>query len=92
MAIKAQALAKFVNEATVNEENERKWLLCVDGSSTFAGSGARVVVTSSKRDELEYALKFDLKTSNNEAEYEAFIAGIRMALDTRAKNLIAYSS
>ncbi|KAL0412088.1 UNVERIFIED_CONTAM: hypothetical protein Slati_3798500 [Sesamum latifolium] len=89
-AIKAQALAEFVNEATFTEENEGNWLLHVDGSSTLAGSGAGIVLTSPEGDELEYNLHFDFKASNNEAEYETLIAGIRIALDAGARNLIAY--
>ncbi|KAL0341428.1 UNVERIFIED_CONTAM: hypothetical protein Scaly_1805400 [Sesamum calycinum] len=64
----------------------------VDGSSTLASSRAGVVLTSPKGDELEYALQFTFKASKNEAEYEALIVGIRMALDARARNLIAYSN
>ncbi|KAL0427317.1 UNVERIFIED_CONTAM: hypothetical protein Slati_2906500 [Sesamum latifolium] len=90
-AIKAQALEEFVNEATFTEENERNWLFHVDDSSTLVGSGAGVVLTSSEGDELEYALRFHFKASNNEAENEVFIPGIRMALDARARNLIVYS-
>ncbi|KAL0402066.1 UNVERIFIED_CONTAM: hypothetical protein Slati_4236500 [Sesamum latifolium] len=45
-AIKAQALAEFINEATLMEENEGNWLLHADGSSTLAGSGAGIVLTS----------------------------------------------
>ncbi|KAL0411924.1 UNVERIFIED_CONTAM: Ribonuclease HI [Sesamum latifolium] len=56
----------------------------------LAGSGAGVVLTNLEGDELEYALRFNFKASNNKAEYEALIAGIRMALDTRARILIAY--
>ncbi|KAL0416155.1 UNVERIFIED_CONTAM: hypothetical protein Slati_3447400 [Sesamum latifolium] len=53
-------------------------------------NGTRVVPTSPKGDELEYALRFDFKASNNEAKYEALIADIRVALDAGARNLIAY--
>ncbi|KAK4382148.1 hypothetical protein Sango_2900300 [Sesamum angolense] len=60
--------------------------------STIAGNGAGVVLTSPKEDKLEYVLCFDVKASNNEAGYEALIAGIRMALDAGAKNLIAHSN
>ncbi|KAL0332929.1 UNVERIFIED_CONTAM: hypothetical protein Scaly_2194400 [Sesamum calycinum] len=86
-AIKAQALAEFVNGATFTRREEGNWLLHVDGSSTLAGSEAGIVLTSPEGDELEYALQFDFKASNNETEYEALIAGIRMALDTRERNL-----
>ncbi|KAL0413333.1 UNVERIFIED_CONTAM: Ribonuclease HI [Sesamum radiatum] len=66
------------------------WLLHIDSSSTLAGSGAGVVLTSPEGDELAYALHFDFKASNKEAEYEALIAGIKMALDAGARNLISY--
>ncbi|KAL0456104.1 UNVERIFIED_CONTAM: hypothetical protein Slati_0949600 [Sesamum latifolium] len=88
-AIKVQALAEFVNEATFIEGNEGNWLLHANGSSTFTGSGAGVVFTSPEGGELEYAMHFDFKALNNEAEYEALIASIKMALDAGAKNLIA---
>ncbi|KAL0352285.1 UNVERIFIED_CONTAM: hypothetical protein Scaly_1617200 [Sesamum calycinum] len=67
------------------------FLTSLDGSFTFTGSGARVVLTSLEGDELEYALRFDFNASNNEVEYETLIAGIRMALDAGAKSLITYS-
>ncbi|KAL0373553.1 UNVERIFIED_CONTAM: Retrovirus-related Pol polyprotein from transposon.6 [Sesamum radiatum] len=75
------------------EGNEGNGLLHVDGSSTIDGSGAGEVLTSPEGDELEYALHFDFKALNKEAEYEALIAGIRMFLDAdaRARNLIAYT-
>ncbi|KAL0451503.1 UNVERIFIED_CONTAM: hypothetical protein Slati_1128400, partial [Sesamum latifolium] len=91
IAIKVPTLTEFVNEATLIEEDEGKWLPHVDGSSTFADNGAGAVLTTDpKADELEYALRFNFKASNNEIEYEALIAGIRLALDTGARNLIAY--
>ncbi|KAL0373162.1 UNVERIFIED_CONTAM: hypothetical protein Scaly_0997800 [Sesamum calycinum] len=89
-AVKAQALAKFGNEAMLIEEKEGKWLLHVNGSSTLAGNGVKLVLTSSMEDELNYTLRFDFKVSNNEAEYEALIVGIRMTYDSRARNLIAH--
>ncbi|XP_068498111.1 uncharacterized protein [Phaseolus vulgaris] len=36
---------------------------------------------------LEQALKFDFKTSNNQAEYEAIIVGLNLELDMEAKQL-----
>ncbi|KAK4391464.1 hypothetical protein Sango_1924200 [Sesamum angolense] len=55
LAMKAEALAEFVNEVTLTEGDEGNWLLHVDGSSTLASSKAGVVLTSPKGDELEYA-------------------------------------
>lgn len=38
---------------------------------------------------LEQTLKFEFKTSNNQAEYEAIIAGLNLALDLEVKGLFA---
>ncbi|KAL0302278.1 UNVERIFIED_CONTAM: hypothetical protein Scaly_3037200 [Sesamum calycinum] len=69
---------------------ERPWLLHVDGSSTTQGSGAGVVITSPQGEDMELAIKFDFKASNNETKYEALVLGMRMALDAGALHLIAY--
>ncbi|KAK4403042.1 hypothetical protein Sango_1044900 [Sesamum angolense] len=93
--IKAQALADFVSEmiGTTQAEvpEERPWLLHVDGSSTAQGSEAGVVITSPQGKDMEFAIKFDFKTSKNEAEYEALVLGMRMAQDVGASHLLAYS-
>ncbi|KAK4388301.1 hypothetical protein Sango_2436700 [Sesamum angolense] len=92
--IKAQALADFISEmmGTPMEEASKveKWLLHVDGSSTTQGSGEGVVITSPHKEYLEFAIKFGFKTSNNEAEYEAMVIGMRMAHDVRVRHLVAY--
>ncbi|KAL0440226.1 UNVERIFIED_CONTAM: hypothetical protein Slati_2505600 [Sesamum latifolium] len=67
------------------------WLLHVDGSSTTQGSGAGVVITSPQGEDLEFSIKFDFKASNNEAEYEALVIGMRMAHEAGARHLLAYS-
>ncbi|KAL0403331.1 UNVERIFIED_CONTAM: hypothetical protein Sradi_1973900 [Sesamum radiatum] len=79
--IKAQALANFVSEMTIQEEvsEARPWLLHVYGSSTTQGNGAGIVLTTPKGDNMEFAVKFEFNTSNNEAEYEALVLGMRMA-------------
>ncbi|KAL0457708.1 UNVERIFIED_CONTAM: hypothetical protein Slati_0398000 [Sesamum latifolium] len=68
--IKAQALADFVSEMTGTTQEEvpeaRPWLLHVDGSSTAQGSGAGIVFTTPPGDDMEFALKFKFKASNNE--------------------------
>ncbi|KAL0407859.1 UNVERIFIED_CONTAM: hypothetical protein Sradi_1720300 [Sesamum radiatum] len=40
---------------------------------------------------LEFAIKFGFKASNNEAEYEALVIGMRMVHEARARHLLAYS-
>ncbi|KAL0362157.1 UNVERIFIED_CONTAM: hypothetical protein Scaly_1170900 [Sesamum calycinum] len=80
-AIKAQALVDFVVKMTA-EEGEHKqqwWKLFVDGSSNLQGSGAGLILETPLGDKIQYALRFSFDASNNEAEYEALLAGGRLA-------------
>ena len=79
--IKSQALADFVVELSdlVPEENANKWTLHVDGSSNLKGSGARFVLEGPGNFVLEYFLSFNFQASNNQAEYKALIAGMKLA-------------
>ncbi|GAV58523.1 hypothetical protein CFOL_v3_02056 [Cephalotus follicularis] len=86
-AIKSQVLADFVGYNTPTEcieenpsESEKGiWKLSVDGSSCVTVSEAGLVLTSPDGWTLEYALRFKFKTTNNEAEWEALIAGMTIA-------------
>ncbi|KAL0405188.1 UNVERIFIED_CONTAM: hypothetical protein Slati_3832700 [Sesamum latifolium] len=95
MTIKAQALADFIFEITgmPQEEasEERPWLLHVDGSSITQGNGAGIAITTLQGDDMEFAIKFNFKASNNEAGYEALVLGMRIAQDAGALHLLAYS-
>ncbi|KAL0367639.1 UNVERIFIED_CONTAM: hypothetical protein Sradi_3654000 [Sesamum radiatum] len=68
----------------------KKWLLHVDGSSTTQGSGACIVITSPQGEDLDFIIKFGFKASNNEAEYEALVAGMKMTHKAGARHLLAY--
>ena len=50
-----------------------------DGSKMRTGLGAGVVLTSPKGDKLRYALQIHFPASNNVAEYEVLIHGLRLA-------------
>ena len=81
-AIKAQALADFITEFTTLEEAncpKELWTINTDGSSTQHGGGAGIVNTSPKNDVLEYGVQLKFPITNNEAEYEALLAGLRIA-------------
>ncbi|CAL9031390.1 unnamed protein product, partial [Prunus brigantina] len=60
------------------------WTLYVDGSSNAQGCGAGLVLISPDKVVLEYALRFKFHASNNEAEYEALLAGLRLAKEMGA--------
>ncbi|XP_073137334.1 uncharacterized protein [Henckelia pumila] len=92
-AIKAQILAYFLVEMTVTQEERstQTWMVYVDGSSTSTGSDAGIVVESLQGDKFQYAVKFLFPATNNAAEYEAFIMGIKLALSVGAKRLKVHS-
>jgi len=66
-----------------------QWVLSVDGSSNQQGSGAGVVLEGPNGLLIEHALKFAFKASNNQAEYEALIAGMLLAKEMGARSLLA---
>ncbi|KAL2237676.1 UNVERIFIED_CONTAM: hypothetical protein Sindi_0959300, partial [Sesamum indicum] len=92
-AIKAQALADFIVELAYDEAgiSTPSWSLHVDGSSTSTGSEAGIVLESPEGDKFEYAIKLEYPSSNNEAEYEAFLAGGKLALAVGARKIVIYS-
>ena len=55
------------------------WKFSVDGASNAQGSGVGLILTSPEGIDIEYALRFGFQASNNEAEYEAVIAGLNLA-------------
>ena len=55
------------------------WRLSVDGAANAQGSGASLILTSPEEIDIEYALRFGFRASNNKAEYEVVIAGLNLA-------------
>ncbi|KAI5344902.1 hypothetical protein L3X38_012779 [Prunus dulcis] len=56
-----------------------------------AGCGAGIVLVSPDKVALEYALRFKFQASNNEAEYEALLASLRLAKEMDAKQIQIFS-
>nr|GEZ61462.1 reverse transcriptase domain-containing protein [Tanacetum cinerariifolium] len=75
---------------SVAETQEEPWTLFTDGSSCIDGSGAGLRLTNPDGVEFTYALRFQFAASNNEAEYEALIAGLRIAMQMGVKNIQTY--
>lgn len=44
-----------------------------------------MISRSPEREEVLYAIRFEFKATNNQVEYEAFIAGLKLAYTVRAK-------
>jgi ribonuclease HI len=85
IAIKVQVLADFLVEMThPREHHPGEWTIYVDGSSNNKGYGDGVILENTEGVAVEYSLKSKFQTSNNQAEYEACLPGIRMAKELGA--------
>ncbi|XP_071687624.1 uncharacterized protein [Rutidosis leptorrhynchoides] len=87
-AVKGQIMEVFMVEfkcaaplAPVVEEvsNIITWELFTDEASSSEGAGAGLILIGPDGEEHTYALRFKFPASNNEAEYEALLSGLRMA-------------
>ncbi|KAL5539832.1 hypothetical protein UlMin_045012 [Ulmus minor] len=61
------------------------------GSSTDNCSGAGVILVSPEGVRLSCALRFHFKATNNQAEYEALLAILRLVKEVSAHHLLIYS-
>ena len=94
-AIKAQALANFIAEFTTPKDvNNQKdlWTINTDGSSTQKGGGVGIVITSLKKDVLKYGVQLKFPITNNKAEYEALLTGLRIARALEAEKIVLKSN
>src|SRR3954467_6175563 len=95
-AIKAQVLPDFLVEwmevQTPGPPNlSNSWRMFFDGSKRQQGAGAGAVLVSLKGTKLKYVLQINFSSaSNNEAEYEALLHGMRMAKTCGATHLVIY--
>ena len=61
-----------------------------DGLSNRQVGGAGVVLLSPKGDVVECMVRLDFPTTNNEAEYEALVAGLDLARAVGATSVVIY--
>jgi ribonuclease HI len=91
--IKSQALVDFMAEWRENQlptpiERPEHWVMYFDDSLKIEGVGAGVLLISPKGEQLKYILQIFWKVSNNEAEYEALLRGLRLAISLSIKRLL----
>jgi hypothetical protein len=95
-AIKSQALVDFMAEWRENQlptltERPEHWVMYIDGSLKLEGAGAGVLLISPTGEQLKYVLQIFWKVSNNEAEYEALLHGLRLVASLGIKRLLVYN-
>ena len=91
-SIKATLIAEWTEVQTPGPPDlSDAWIMYFDGSKRVEGAGAGIVLISPRGDKLRYVLRMNfLKASNNEAEYEGLLHGMRMAQACGATRLQIY--
>ena len=93
-AIKAQVLADFIAEfipsydGLSGVENDKKWIVHVDGSSTQHARGIGVILQSLEGDKLKHKVRLQYQTTNNEIEYEALLKRLELAKSVEAESIL----
>jgi hypothetical protein len=85
IAIKAQAVSIFMAEWTETQvpPKEREleyWTINFNSSLQLQGAGAGILLTSPKGESFNYVFEMNFAASNNAAEYEALLHGLRIAM------------
>nr|GEW67532.1 reverse transcriptase domain-containing protein [Tanacetum cinerariifolium] len=98
-SVKGHILAYFIVERSKDdlpdtpmkdkEELLDPWILFTDGLSCIDGSRVGLIITNLEGMKFTYSLRFRFHATNNEAEYEALIASLRIAEQIGVKNLQA---
>nr|CAB3498769.1 unnamed protein product [Digitaria exilis] len=94
-AMKSQVLTDFISEWTehnllVVTTKPEHWIMYFDGSLKLEGGGAGVLLISPRGDQLKYVLQIQFAVTNNVAEYEALLHGLKMAITLSIKRLLVY--
>ncbi|VFQ96674.1 unnamed protein product [Cuscuta campestris] len=99
-SIKGQALADFQVECTAREMTRAQvetrvekdwWVMNIDGSSGSRSCGAGIVLITPEKFRIYYAIRFQFRVSNNEAEYEALINGLKILSKMGVSRVQVYS-
>ncbi|XP_059627634.1 uncharacterized protein LOC132270471 [Cornus florida] len=92
---KGQTVANFLLEYEDTPEElahlEPQWELRVDGSSNQASAGVGVVMSTPEGTKLQQCICLKFPAMNNEAEYEALLAGLRLASSLQVRCLKVFS-
>ena len=86
-------MADFIVEFTLTDEENpnheaERWTIQTDGLSAQRRGGVRVVITAHNGEELKYGVQLKFPATNNEAEYEGILTGLRLGRALGAKHLL----
>jgi ribonuclease HI len=64
------------------------WVIYFDGSYTLKGAGAGIVLIPPEGDMLKYAIQIEFPATNNIAEYEGLVTGLRLTKELSSQRLL----
>ncbi|XP_023889770.1 uncharacterized protein LOC112001829 [Quercus suber] len=67
---------------------DETWVMQTDGSSAQKRGGVGVVITTPDGETLKYGVQLKFPATNNEAEYEGILTGLRLGRELGARNLL----
>ena len=86
--MKGQVLVDFVAEFSFKNNMDmvchvenRSWRVFVDGASSALGASSGIVIITPEGIKMGHSFRLGFKASNDEAEYEALIVGLKTAFD-----------
>ena len=76
-------MADFIAEFTFTDkgspaDDAKRWTIQTDGSSAQKRGGVGVVITTLDGEILKYGVRLRFLATNNEAEYEGILTGLRL--------------
>ena len=80
-------LIDFLDEAIFNMDIANEWKLYFDGSHTHNGSGAGIMFITPQGDIIPKSYRIAFHCTNNIAEYEALITGLKIAIQWNIQHL-----
>ncbi|XP_071740228.1 uncharacterized protein [Rutidosis leptorrhynchoides] len=100
-SVKGQVIADFLVELPsdmikqgetpiTRRDKDEVWKLYTDGASREEGADIGLLLVSPNEEEITFAIRQKLAASNNEAEYKALLAGLRLAKSIDVQQLTAY--
>ena len=89
-------MADFISKFTFPDEGSpandaKRWTIQTDGSSAQKRGGVGVVITTPNGEILKYGVRLRFPATNNEAEYEGILTGLRLRKVLGVKNLLIQS-
>ena len=85
-------IAEFTLPEDDNPTNEtEQWTIQTDGSSTQKRGGVGIIIVTPNGEMLRYEVQLKFLATNNEAEYEGILMGLRLGKALGVKNLLIQS-